>query len=300
MAVKVALAGATGNLGPALLKALLDAGFEVTILSRKDSTTVDSLPAHPAQKIVKVDYSDVQDLTSALQGIEVVVSALGGPTLDTQKPLFDAALAAGVKRVIPSEFGSDLGNPLNRKLPVYQDKVKVQEYLESLAKSNPAFTYTYTYNNAFLDWGIQVGFIVNTKEHKATIYDGGDVPISFTTLATIGKAVVGIINNLEATKNRAVYYHDTALSFNQLIELFKKIDGKEWITTQASTVEIEKGAYEALSKGENIGGAMVSFLFRSACSKDHKPDYTGRVDNELLGIKEKSNDEIIEVLKTLL
>ncbi|KAJ9650430.1 hypothetical protein H2198_010272, partial [Neophaeococcomyces mojaviensis] len=69
MAVKVALAGATGKLGPAILKALLDAGFQVTILSRKGSNSTDSLPEHPNQRITKVDYTDVADLTAALQGI---------------------------------------------------------------------------------------------------------------------------------------------------------------------------------------------------------------------------------------
>lgn len=300
MAIKVALAGATGNLGPAILKALLEAGFEVTILSRKGSNTTDSLPAHSNQKIIKVDYNDVQELTSALQGVEVVVSTLAGVALDTQKPLIDAALAAGVKRFIPSDFGSDLNNPRNRKLPVFQGKVKTQEYLEEVAKSNPNFTYTYAYNGAFLDWGVQVGFLVNAKEHKAVVYDGGDIPVSLTTLPTIGKAVVGIINSLDSTKNRAVYYHDAALTQNQIIDIFKKIDGKEWTIQQASTAEVEKGAYEALSKGENIHKAMVDFILRAIFSKEHEPNFTGRVDNEVLGLKEKSHEEIVGVLKALL
>ncbi|KAK5949293.1 hypothetical protein OHC33_009646 [Knufia fluminis] len=297
MAIKVALAGATGNLGPAALKALLEAGFEVTILSRKDSNSTDSLPAHPNQKVIKVDYNDVEDLRSALQGIDVVVSTLAATSFNDRKPLIDAALTAGVKRFLPSEFGSDMANPLNRKLPVFQGKVETQEYLEKLAKSHPDFTYTYTYNNVFLDWGLQVGFIMNPKEHKATLYDGDDVPISMTTLATVGKAVVGIIKNLDATKNRGVCFHDGVFTQKQLIELFKKIDGKEWTTEQASTVDIEKSAYEALKKGENISKTMVDFLYRGAFSRDHTPDFTGKVENELLGLKEMSEEEVIEVLK---
>jgi len=300
MAVKVALAGATGNMGPAILQAMLDAGFEVTILTRQGSTSTDSLPVNSSQRIVKVDYSDVNVLKSALQGIEVVVSTLASAALDTQKPLIDAALAAGVKRIIPSDFGSDLDNPLDRKLPVFQGKVKTQEYLEELAKSNPNFTYTHMYNGLFFDWGIQIGLIVNAKEHKATIYDGGDVPISMTTLSTIGHAVVGVINNLDATKNRAVRYHNGVFSQNKLIDMFKKIDGKDWTTEQASTAEIEKGAYEALEKGENIEMAMLDFIRRAAFSKEHEPAFTGKLDNEILGVKEMTHEEVVEMLKGLL
>ncbi|KAK5072329.1 hypothetical protein LTR70_010440 [Exophiala xenobiotica] len=300
MAVRVALAGATGNMGPAILQAMLDAGFEVTILTRQGSTSTDSLPVNSNQRIVKVDYSDVNVLKSALQGIEVVVSTLASAALDTQKPLVDAALAAGVKRIIPSDFGSDLDNPLDRKLPVFRGKVETQEYLEELAKSNPNFTYTHMYNGLFFDWGIQIGLIVNAKEHKATIYDGGDVPISMTTLSTIGNAVVGVINNLDATKNRAVRYHNGVFSQNKLIDMFKKIDGKDWTTEQASTAEIEKGAYEALEKGENIEVAMLDFIRRAAFSKEHEPAFTGKLDNEILGVKEMTNEEVVEMLKGLL
>lgn len=63
---KVALIGATGNLGPAILKALLDSGYEVMILSREGSTSTDSLASHPGQKIAKVNFEDVNSITSAL------------------------------------------------------------------------------------------------------------------------------------------------------------------------------------------------------------------------------------------
>ena len=132
MAIKVALAGATGNLGSVILKELLDAGFEVTVLSRKDSKSVDSIPAHPNQKIVKVDYKSVDELKDALNGVEVVVSTLATLAIDTQKPLIDASVAAGVKRFLPSEFGSDLDNPSNKVLPVFQGKIQTQHHLAQM------------------------------------------------------------------------------------------------------------------------------------------------------------------------
>lgn len=301
MAVKVALAGATGNLGPNVLQALLDAGFEVTILSRQGSNSTDSLPKHDNQKIVKVDYSDAQNLTSALQGIDVVVSNLASNAIESQKPLIDASVAAGVKRYLPSEFGSDLDHPVNKSLPVFKGKVVTREYVESKAAENPNFTYTYLENNAFLDWGLQVGFIAKPKEHKITLWDGGEHPVSLTRLSTVGKAVAGVINNLDATKNRSVYVHDTVLSFKQLTELYKSIDGQEWDAEVKTTDDSVKSGYEEMKKEQpNMGMAMVSFIMKGAFGKETNPDFSKRLDNELLGFKPMSQEELVEFLKTTL
>lgn len=300
MVVKVALAGATGNLGPSILKALVEAGFGVTVLTRKDGSSASKIPNHSNQRIIGIDYQDAQSLRSALKGVDVVVSNLPAAIPDTQKLLIDAAVAAGIKRFIPSEFGSDMENPLNQKLPFFKGKVQIREYLEELTKSHPDFSYTLTYNNLFLDWGLRVGFVMNVKEHSATVYDGGDVPISMTRTSTVGRAVVAIINNLNATKNKGVYYHDGAWTQNQLIDMIKSIDGKEWSTKQVSTAEIEKASWDAYNKGDTSVKTLVGFLIRAAFSTEHTPDFTGRTDNELLGLGEMSNAEVVELLKTFL
>lgn len=42
-----------------------------------------------------------------IKGLDVVVSALGGRALESQIPLFHAAKHAGIKLVLPSEYGFD-------------------------------------------------------------------------------------------------------------------------------------------------------------------------------------------------
>jgi uncharacterized protein YbjT (DUF2867 family) len=51
---------------------------------------------------------DVPSLENALRGVDLVVSTLSGPTVGKQINLIHAAKAAGVKRFIPSEFGTDI------------------------------------------------------------------------------------------------------------------------------------------------------------------------------------------------
>jgi len=59
----VAVAGASGNLGPAVLNQLLAAEFTVTALTRADSRS--TFPS--AIKVVPVDYDSLDSLTAALE-----------------------------------------------------------------------------------------------------------------------------------------------------------------------------------------------------------------------------------------
>ncbi|KAF9890001.1 hypothetical protein FE257_006681 [Aspergillus nanangensis] len=297
----VALAGATGSLGSAVLKELLAARVSVTILSRKGSKSAAKLLANPNHIVKEVDYSVEEDVTAALAGIDVVVSTLATESISTQSTLINAAIAARVKRFIPSEFGCDTANLRARRMPVYAQKVQIQDTLVEKARQNTTFSYTFMFNGAFLDWGIQVGFLMNAKHHTATLYDGGNEPFSATRLSTVGKAVVGILKNLEVTKNRGVYFHDAVVTQNDLIAIARKMDPQEWMTTFASTAQIEAAGYEELGKEvPDISTAMLGFIARAVWGEGYGGDFTGRVDNELLGLPVLTKTEVEEAVKSAL
>lgn len=153
----VAVAGATGNLGPSLVDALIDAGYQVTILSRNDKqyTTNDKV-----SQVVKVDYSSAESLTAALKGQDVVVSNL--PNHDQQEVLLQAAIAAGVQRFLPSEFGCNVsGNSNTAALPVFKDgKVPFQKHIEQYRDK---ISYTLVVTGLFLDWCLEKQFNINLK-----------------------------------------------------------------------------------------------------------------------------------------
>lgn len=52
-------------------------------------------------QIAVVDYSDPSSVKSALQGVDIVVSALAGGGFGFQTVLADAGKAAGVKLFVP-------------------------------------------------------------------------------------------------------------------------------------------------------------------------------------------------------
>ncbi|KAK1622712.1 hypothetical protein BDP81DRAFT_399952 [Colletotrichum phormii] len=208
----VAIAGATGNLGLPILKSLLDAGFTVTVLSRIGGNA-SALPSHSNLTIKVVDLTSFDSLHPALLGIDVVISCVATLAIGSQKPIIDASVAAGVNRFIPAEFGMDSANPLCAQLPVCAPKVATQHRY----------------------WGLQMGLILNLEKHTATLYNGGNVPFSATTLEDVASAVLGVIRHQSQTANRIVYVHSAVLTQNQLIGFAKDIDGKAWETISIDT-----------------------------------------------------------------
>lgn len=274
---------ATGNFGPSIVSALVTAGFTVTALSRSGSTS--KLPSEV--KVVEVNYDSHDSLVTALKGQDVFISAV--PNHGDQPKLIDAAIAAGVKRFLPSEFGSDIaGNENVQKLPVFQGKLKTQKYLE---EKKDQISYTIVVNGAFLDWGIKVGFIIN--KNTTRVFNGGDKPRSTTTLEDIGKGVVGVLRHPEETKNRAVYLQSAAVSQNKLLELAKKKnpDFKPEIQN-VDTLKVLQDSYDALEKNDaDVGTALRGFIVVSIYTEGYGGLFA-KNDNELLGIKGKSDEEL--------
>jgi NAD(P)-dependent dehydrogenase (short-subunit alcohol dehydrogenase family) len=280
----VAVAGASGNLGPAILNQLLAAGFTVTALTRADSRS--TFPT--VVKVVPVDYDSFDSLTAALKGQDALVSTLATLAIGAQIRLIDAAIAAGVKRLIPSEFGSN--NPLARRMPVFADKVKVHDYLVQKAqeRGNEGFSYTCVHNSVFFDWGLKIGFLLGKER-----YDGGERKFSTTRLETIGKAVAGVLKHAEETKNRDVFVHEAVVTQNQLAAL----SGKKWEAEDLSTDVLEREAYAELGKEQpNFASAMFGFIKKAIWGEGYGGEFT-KVDNELLGISMMSEREIEQLVK---
>ncbi|KAK3711557.1 hypothetical protein LTR37_009548 [Vermiconidia calcicola] len=291
----VAVAGAAGSLGEALVKELLAANFSVTALVRPGSTSTLS----PSVKAAKVDYEDMESLKTALQGHDALVSTLSTTAIKVQEKLIDAAIAAGIKRYIPSEFGCDLFNPKARALPVYAQKLKVEEDVEKKTQGTQT-TYTFVFNNAFLDWGLDHGFLMDLKAKKAEIYDGGNVTFTATPIPFVAKGVVAVLQHPEETANREVRLHGAAVTQKQILDIAQRVGGKEgWQVTEARSEDLERESYENLKKDpSNVYGWIVGMLKRAAFADGYGGDFSLNNDNAMLGLNEMSEREIDDIVRS--
>lgn len=278
---------ATGNLGPAVLEQLLIAGFDITVLTRQGSDkTFD-----PRVHIAKVNYESFDSLKNALAGQDIVVSTLnvGAIPRPIHLRIIDAAAAAGVKRFVPSEYGCDNTNPQTAKLPVFGDKVSIQEHLKN-ASQDSGLSYSLLITGPFLDWGIEKGFILNLSGPTATLYDGGERTFSATTLSGVGKGIVGIINNLDATKNTTVYIDEARVSQKELLRL----SGKNIDSQIVQTTDLEKAAFEELGKpSPNPARFATQFILRAIFGEGFGSLFDPKkLSNDLFGLKPLSEQEL--------
>ncbi|GKT67230.1 NmrA-like family protein [Colletotrichum tofieldiae] len=146
---KVAVVGGSGNLGPNILSGLLSSGFEVTVISRKESKS--TFPRDITVK--KVDLTSEGSIAEALEGQEAVISVVGTDGFTSQKTLIDAAVAAKVKRFIPSEFGINTRKARGSKIgDILAPKIQTVDYLIEISAKNSSFTWTGIAAGPFFDW----------------------------------------------------------------------------------------------------------------------------------------------------
>ena len=114
----------------------------------------------PGTKVSLVDYGCPESLESGLKDHIAVVSAVSRSAVNSQ---FDAAIAVGVHRFIPSEFGANLQNNNAQELVNYESKVRVEEHLAANAKAGKR-GYTFIYTKRFADWSIEAGILLNLRQ----------------------------------------------------------------------------------------------------------------------------------------
>ncbi|KAI9893125.1 MAG: hypothetical protein M1814_000673 [Vezdaea aestivalis] len=293
MAIKnVVLSGAGGNLGPSILTQLLKAKeFHVSVLSRASSSA--TFPAEVT--VLKADYGSLESLTTALKGQDAVISTIGGMGLDAQELLIDACVAAGVQRLIPSEFGSDTDNAkaVEWVKPMFTIKAELIKYVKGKEKDGLSWTGIAT--GPFFDWGLRIGFLgLDLEKKTATLYDGGDNEVAMTVLSDIGRACVGVLRKPDETKNKMLYVGSVSITQNQLLASVEKITGDKYTSETVSALKSREEGASQLAQGNVFGmyDLLKGVIFGG-------PDFTNDfkkfhgLSNDLLGVPNRNVDDAV-------
>jgi nucleoside-diphosphate-sugar epimerase len=175
------LAGATGNLGGRIARAILERGADVRALVRhsSDPGRVEDLRKRGAA-IAAVDFNSVSEVTAACSGGSCVISALSGlrdVIVETQTLLLDAAVKAGVPRFIPSDYAINftrLPPGTNRNLDLRR------EFHERLDKAPIAATSIL--NGMFTDLLTGQAPVLLFKLKRVVYWENADQRLDFTTM----------------------------------------------------------------------------------------------------------------------
>jgi uncharacterized protein YbjT (DUF2867 family) len=292
----VTLVGGSGHLGTFVLEKLVASQkFNVRVLKRAGSSSSYAAGA----EVIEADFSSLESLKTGFKDQDAVISIVGDAGLSGQTLMVDAAVASGVKRFLPSNFGSNMANPNSRQLPVFTRKVAVEEYLIEKSKTS-ALTYTFVYNGGFLDFCIQHNVLLDISKYQPILYDGGDYIFSSTRMSTVGDAVVGVLTHPTETQNRAVYVSEITISQNQVLSLAKQIaPNMPWEPVNVNLAELVAVAKERFAQGHRSFPDYLPIIIQSMVS----PEFGGRFnenDNKLLGIEERSEEILKDILRPLL
>ncbi|KAG9519812.1 NAD(P)-binding protein, partial [Aureobasidium melanogenum] len=292
----VAVLGASGNFGTPITAALVAAGFNVTIITRSSSTTI-----HPSNiRTLRIDYT-AETLTKAFTNQDAVVCVVGPGGIALQKTFVDAAVAAGVKRFIIDDFG---WGPTTKGFEefgaIHASRREGWDYAAGNAREVEEFTWTGLSTGNPIDWAMKkfpmMGFDV--QKYKAIIYDEGSESFTGTTLEGIGQAVVGTLQNPDATANRFLKVQSIQTCQNELLEAFEKVTGKKWEVTRTTSKELIESGQADFATGAGLWRLKlaVATLYDGGQGRGRVASSREESDAELLGVKDETADEIVAKL----
>lgn len=235
----VAVAGGTGNIGLAIVEALLATGkHTVYILSRTAHPTLSATIGAP---ILAVDYTSVDALVTVLEAhqIHTVISGIAMHSMDGTRPheveLIRAAdKSKATKRLVSSEWGIPMKEADIGAIPSVQYKVEAQKELEKTTDVE----WTVFHCGFLMDyWGIPgvksnmvrtpLVYWLDVANNAAAIPGSGEVKGVFTHTTDVARFVAA---NLEREKwERATYVYGDRVTWNEFLALAEEVKGEYYL-----------------------------------------------------------------------
>lgn len=225
-----ALAGAAGDLGSRIARALVSRGAEVRALIRPDTAAEDRTHLKSlGLTLTPADPNDVTAMAAAVDGARCVVSALNGlddVILGRQEVLLHAAVQAGVPRFIPSDYSEEytrITPGTNRNLDLRR---------EFMARADRApIQVTSVLNGAFMDLlGTEMP-IIQPAIHRVLYWENADQPLDFTTKDDVAAYVAAAA--LDDTTPRFLRIAGDTLSARDLAAVMTDVTGQRYRTLRA-------------------------------------------------------------------
>jgi uncharacterized protein YbjT (DUF2867 family) len=223
----ILVAGATGDLGGAVARALLSQGKNVRVLVRPKSNYQPL-----AQLGAELAFGDLKDrlsLNPACRGVETLITTAnsakrGGEDnvisvdLEGNRKLIDAAVEAGVKHFI---FVSVLMADPNNPVPFLMAKGKTEEYLRL-----SGMPYTIIAPDGFMEvWIAMLVGIPAVSGLSVTIVGQGLRRHSWISDGDVAKFMIGSISNVEAKNQRLVIGGPEPLTLLDVVAAFERALG---------------------------------------------------------------------------
>ncbi|KAN0115166.1 NAD(P)-binding protein [Hyaloscypha variabilis] len=250
--VKIAIAGGSGQVGREVIDALVAAKkHEIVILSRNVKSSIGDNSSGITWRAV--DYDNKNSLVERLQGIHTVLSfiqLLADPQNTAQKNLIDAAIAAGVKRFAPSEWGSASAIDM----PWWSGKDEIKEYLKKVNENGKVLEYTLFQPGLFLEYLAApyktakhlepLGTMFDFRNRRAIVVEGHDAIMTYTTVKDVATIVARAVD-LDVEWPVVGGISGNRVPISELLKIGEKVRGQAFTVEKVKLKDLEKGVLTA-------------------------------------------------------
>jgi hypothetical protein len=220
-----------------------------------------SLPPHVSTDAVQHRKSDFspESLQLAFAGQDLVISTMAGGDSEQQNRIIDAAVAAGVKRFIPHEFGHDTMNrAIRRRIVKYAGRAKVVDHLQQVSKSNPDFEWAAAATGCTLDTTLISGDLgFDFEWQSATIHGIGTELFPASSLQRVGQVVASMIQHWSAVRNQYIYAAGVLTSANEILRSAEKAMRREWTVGNYDVEECIREGETRIQRGYPDSGMFL-------------------------------------------
>jgi uncharacterized protein YbjT (DUF2867 family) len=222
---KVLVFGATGNIGGAAARELLQRGWQVRAVTRSPNGKKAQALAALGAELIQADMDDSQSLEAAFDGMKRVLSVQNWTTsgiageVRQGKEVANAASAAQVEHLV---FGSAGTGDADTGLPHFDSKLEVEAYMRKLD-----LPFSTIRPGPFMELMTQKEFYpamgVWGAEPKVV---GWDTLKPWVAVQDIGKAAANIFSDPDSWLGREIELYGDIKSLAQCRDAFVNITGK--------------------------------------------------------------------------
>lgn len=248
-----------GELGGAVVAALSqrDDAPPVTVLLRPANT-----PRHAQLRneimargagIAEADVvtATVAELATVLAQFHTVVSCIGfAAGSGTQRKITEAALAAGVPRYFPWQFGADY-DAIGRGSP--QDLFDEQLDVRDMLRAQSATEWVIVSTGMFVSFLFEPDFgVVDLTTNTVNALGSWDTEVTVTTAEDIGVLTAEIIQAQPPIANQVVYVAGDTITYRELADIVERTRGAQVIRNEWTVAhlldELERNPGDSLRK----------------------------------------------------
>jgi hypothetical protein len=293
---------AGGQVGSYITHALLATGkHNLTAITRAESNSV--LPDGVIRR--NVDYNDHESIVSALRGHDFLVISMSVFAPDAQPKLIAAAKDAGVKWIMPNEYGIDYEkfSKTGEDTKLGPPAVAIRQSIRAAGLNFVSLACSFWYEFSLAGTSARYGF--DFAKREVTFFDDGETKITTSTWLQCGRALAALLSlpvyplNEQDQQLTLSHFRDRSASigsfhvsqkdmFESVLRVTETKEADWKISYEGAEARYKRGG-ELFAQGDFGGYAMM--LYARSFYKDSPADLQAILENEKLGLPKEDFDE---------